>query len=146
MTRCLYQLFRTLLEAISTCTRGVQNRDGARSPVGLIPHYSKGGRGQVSHRKPISPPLNPMESGQYRHDNNDSRLRQQREPHRIWHRKRHDDIHVGLPQLPLQRPPHSTMTTPATGRGSTMALRTDTSLSWAGFHYFLSLVSQKRLA
>src|SRR5215218_3631008 len=48
MTRCLYQLFRTLLEAISTCTSGVQNRDGARSPVGLIPHYSKGGRGQVS--------------------------------------------------------------------------------------------------
>jgi len=44
---------------------------------------------------------NPMESGQYRHDNNDSRLRQQREPHRIWHRKRHDDIHVGLPQPPL---------------------------------------------
>ena len=38
-----------------------------------------------------------------------------------------------------------TMTTPATGRGSTMALRTDTSLSWAGFHYFLSLISQKRL-
>jgi hypothetical protein len=53
MTRCLYQLFRTLLEAISTCTRGVQNRDGARSPVGLIPHYSKGGRGQVSDTPPL---------------------------------------------------------------------------------------------
>jgi hypothetical protein len=85
---------------------GVRRNSLAPKIVRLLPgsdQVATGNRGvsRSHHRKPVSPPLNPMESGQYRHDNNDSRLRQQREPHRIWHRKRHDDIHVGLPQPPL---------------------------------------------